>query len=102
MGVLEGLIIEGNGLGCEGSGIIRAAGPDANLKVGDRVIVFASGSFATTFVTTSKLCVKMADNLDFVKAASMLCAYCTVIHSLLDVARLEKNQVTSKVIARIY
>jgi hypothetical protein len=95
MGIVEGQKIEGNGLGCEGSGIVRKVGPDTDLEVGDRVIVFASGSFSTTLVTTSKLCVKMADDLDFVEAASMPCVYCTVIHSLLDIARLEKDQVIS-------
>jgi NADPH:quinone reductase-like Zn-dependent oxidoreductase len=94
MGIVEGQKVEGDGLGCEGSGIIRKAGPDSSLKPGDRVIVFASGSFSTRLVTTSKLCVKMADDLDFTDAASMPCVYGTVIHSLLDMARLKTDQVT--------
>lgn len=93
MGIVEGQKVEGDGLGCEGSGIVRQAGPASSLKPGDRVIVFASGSFSTRLVTTSKLCVRMADDLDFTDAASMPCVYGTVIHSLLDMARLQKNQV---------
>ena len=98
-GILEGQKIEGNGLGCEGAGVIRKVGPDATHKIGDRVIVFASGSFSTTLVTISKLCVKMADDLDFVNAASMPCVYGTVIHSLLDKANLEKDQVRISLLA---
>ena len=63
MGVVEGTK---KGIGLEGSGIIRQVGPDVkDLKIGDRVLVFEHGCFATRFVTFSKLCARMPDDLSF-------------------------------------
>ncbi|KAI9820043.1 MAG: Type I Iterative PKS [Pycnora praestabilis] len=93
MGIVDGHIIEGNGLGCECSGIIRQIGPEVkDMEVGDRVIVFAGGSYSTFLTTTSKLCAKMPDELSFEDGATMPCVYSTVIHSLLEVGMLEKAQ----------
>jgi len=88
----------GNGagrLGCECSGIVTKVGPEAkNVQVGDRVISIANGSFATTLTTSEKLCAKMSDDLSFVEGATIPCVYGTVIYSLLDLARLQKDQVS--------
>jgi hypothetical protein len=93
MGIVEGQMIEGDGLGNESAGIVQKVGPDVQgLSPGDRVMIFASGAFATTLTTTEQVCVKIPDNLNFTDAASMPTVYGTVIYSLLDKARLEKGQ----------
>ena len=93
MGIVEGQVIEGDGLGCECAGIIQRVGPDVqDLSPGDRVMVFGSGAFATNLTTIEQLCVKIPDSLDFVDAASMATVYGTVIYSLFNKAHLEKGQ----------
>ena len=94
MGIVDGNKAESDGLGCESAGTITQVGPDVkNLKIGDRVAVFSGNSYSTTLTTSSKLCVKMADGLTFEEAATMPCVYGTVIYSLLETAKLEKDQV---------
>jgi NADPH:quinone reductase-like Zn-dependent oxidoreductase len=95
MGIVEGSVVEGDGLGCESAGVVGKVGPDVeDLAIGDRCIVFASGAFATSLTTSEKVCVKIPDSLSFTDAASMATVYCTVIYSVIDKARLEKNQVS--------
>lgn len=94
MGVVEGQKTEGDGLGCECSGVIRGIGPEVqNLRIGDRVLVAGPNTYATILRTTSHHCAKMPDDLSFEEGATMPCAYGTVIHGLLDLARLEEGQV---------
>ena len=94
MGVVDGNHIEAQGLGTEGAGVIEQVGPEVkDFKIGDRVAVAATSSFATTAITNSRLCVKMADSLTFEEAATMPSVYCTVIRSLLEIARIERDQV---------
>lgn len=93
MGVVDGNIDDGNGLGCECAGIVTKVGPDASFQVGDRVAVIGGDSYSTVLKTTSALCVKIPDSMSFEDAATMPCVYTTVIHSLMDLARVEKNQV---------
>jgi NADPH:quinone reductase-like Zn-dependent oxidoreductase len=82
------------GLGLEGAGTICCIGQDVkNLRVGDRVMVFATGSFSTRLITSAQLCAKIPDELSFEDAATMPCVYATAIYSLMDVGRLEKGQV---------
>lgn len=83
-----------DGIGLEGSGIIRRIGPDVEgLQVSDRVLIFGRGCFTTRFVTSAKLCAKIPDNLSFEEAATMPCVYSTVIYSLMTVGQLERGQV---------
>lgn len=95
MGVVDGSKEDGNGLGFECSGVIEALGPDvpSDLKVGDRVMVFAGNSYSTVLKTRAALCTKMPDTLSFEEAASMPCVYGTVVYGLQDLARLEAGQV---------
>ena len=94
MGIVDGNKAESDGLGCESAGIVAQVGPDVkNLKIGDRVAVFSGNSYSTTLTTSSKLCVKMTDGLTFEEAATMPCVYGTVIYSLLEIAKLEQDQV---------
>lgn len=92
MGLVQ---MKSGGLGCEGSGVVRQVGPEVTgLKVGDRVFLLAPHAFSTRLIISSKLCVKTTDNLSFKDAATMPCVYTTVIYSLIDMARLEKDQVS--------
>ena len=99
MGVVEGKILEGDGLGCESAGIVTKVGTGVkNLKPGDRVMVSASGAFSSALTTTEGLCVKIPDTLSFAEAATMPTVYLTVIYSLCDVAHLEKGQVSENML----
>ena len=93
MSIVDGNVDDGNGLICECAGIITQVGPGSSFQVGDRVVVIGDGSCSTVLKTTSALCAKIPDNLSFEDAATMLCVYTTVNHSLLDLARIEKDQV---------
>lgn len=91
MGVVEGTK---DGIGLEGSGIVRRIGPDVEgLKIGDRVLFLDRGGFTTRLVTSAKLCAKMPDGLSFEEGATMPCVYSTVLYSLMTIGRLEKAQV---------
>ncbi|KAK5659385.1 hypothetical protein OQA88_1478 [Cercophora sp. LCS_1] len=93
MGIVEGHVVEGDGLGCECSGVVLEVGPDVTtVSPGDRVMVIASGSFASTLVAHESICVKIPDSLSFVDAATMPLVYCTTIRGMIDQARLEKGQ----------
>ncbi|RYP44832.1 hypothetical protein DL768_008731 [Monosporascus sp. mg162] len=93
MGIIEGERAEANGLGCECSGVIKEIGSNVqDLMVGDRVCVGAPHTYATMLRTTSDHCAKMPDDLSFEDGATMPCAYATVVHGLLDLAKLERGQ----------
>lgn len=86
----------GRGLGCECSGVVTEIGPGVSKhRVGDRVMVCSSGSFATSMEVSEHLCVTAPDTLTFEEAASMPVVYCTVIYSLLDAARLADGMVSA-------
>lgn len=94
MGIIEGSVVEGDGLGCESAGVVEQVGPEVkHLAVGDRCIVFASGAFSTSLTTSEKVCVKIPDSLSFPDAASMATVYCTVIYSVIEKANLQHGQV---------
>ncbi|GAP88125.1 putative polyketide synthase [Rosellinia necatrix] len=93
MGVINGPTEAGDGFGVECSGVIRAVGPDVtDFVVGERVMAITSDAYATTTRTAASRCIKMPDDLSFEEAASMPCVYPTVIHGLINLARLEKGQ----------
>jgi hypothetical protein len=93
MGIVDGNIDDGNGLGCECAGIITQVGPDASFQVGDRVAIIGGDSYSTALKTSSALCTKIPDKLSFEDAATMPCVYTTVLHCILDLARIEEGQV---------
>ncbi|KAL3473204.1 beta-ketoacyl synthase [Aspergillus californicus] len=83
-------IVDSMDLGGECAGVVRNIGPEVkNTQVGDRVIVFAAGAFATRLVTTESLCARMARGLNWAQGATMPCVFATVLYSLIDVARLK-------------
>ncbi|KAJ2980610.1 hypothetical protein NUW58_g6899 [Xylaria curta] len=93
MGIINGPKEAGDGLGIEFSGVVRAIGPNVtDLTVGERVMAVTHDAYATTTKTAASRCIKMPDGLTFEEAASMPCVYLTVIHGLVNLARLEKGQ----------
>lgn len=83
-----------DGIGLEGAGIVHGVGPKVtDFKVGDRVMMFEHGCFSTRIAISAKLCAKIPSGLSFEEAATLPCVYSTVIHSLLEIGRLEKGQV---------
>lgn len=84
------------GIGLEGAGIVQSIGPEVkDFMVGDRVMMFEHGCFATRVAVSAKLCEKIPSDLSFEEASTLPCVYSTVVHSLLMVGRLEKGQVRS-------
>ncbi|CAP96413.1 Pc21g15160 [Penicillium rubens Wisconsin 54-1255] len=81
-------------MGIEASGTVTKVGPNVhNLAIGDTVMLLsAGGCFASPIVVSEKLCAKVSDDLPLEEAATMPCVFSTVIHSLLNVARIEKGQ----------
>ncbi|KAL4982598.1 KR domain-containing protein [Aspergillus falconensis] len=72
-------VVDGGDLGAECAGVVRRVGLAVkDLRVGDRVAVFAAGSFSTRLITSGRLCARMARELGWVEAATMPCIYCTV------------------------
>ncbi|KAH0438713.1 polyketide synthase [Colletotrichum camelliae] len=83
------------GLGCEASGVVTAAGSSVtNLRVGDRVMVFApqAACFSTDVQAPAQLCVRIPDSLSFADAAGMPCIFITVLRALVEKAGLRSGQ----------
>lgn len=94
MGVVPGLPVQGDMFGDEGAGIVSRVGSNVrNLSAGDRVMTWTFGTLSTRLKTISGACVKIPDSLTFQDAATMACVYVTVLYSLLDIGRLEADQV---------
>ncbi|CAG8961993.1 hypothetical protein HYFRA_00014100 [Hymenoscyphus fraxineus] len=93
MGIVEGQLADSSGLGCECAGVISKVGSACKtLTPGDRVMLFTPGALATSLVLREELCAKIPDSLSFEDAATIPCVYGTVIHSLVNLGRLEKGQ----------
>ncbi|KXT04055.1 hypothetical protein AC578_4908 [Pseudocercospora eumusae] len=81
--------------GLEAGGIITKVAPDVDpdeLKVGDRVFCLKKQAYSTYLTTPTVFCVRIPDDLSFEDAGSMLMPYVTALHSLVNVAHLEKHQ----------
>ncbi|KAF4981694.1 hypothetical protein FZEAL_2581 [Fusarium zealandicum] len=89
-GIIE---IPEEGFGLEATGVVARLGPEVkDLRVGDRVILFSRGSFATSIITSEKLCEVIPDELSFEDGATMPCVYATSIYSLIDIGNLKRGQ----------
>ncbi|KAK3685289.1 putative polyketide synthase [Podospora appendiculata] len=84
------------GLGLECAGVVKRVGSGAqqkfNLRAGDHVVAFDHRCFSSRFVTSAYLVAKMPEGLSFEDAATMPCVYTTVIHALINVGGLQKDQ----------
>ncbi|KAL4738206.1 hypothetical protein BDV11DRAFT_216094 [Aspergillus similis] len=95
MNLRDLLVVNGTldaALGSECAGTVQRVGPGVkNLRVGDRVMVLSpnSGVLATKFVTSERLCARMARDLSWAEAATMPFAFATALYALIDVARLK-------------
>ncbi|KAH0174869.1 hypothetical protein KCU67_g553, partial [Aureobasidium melanogenum] len=72
---------------------IRQFGLKLLLKVGDRAYCLGKQAYSSYITTPAVFCIRIPDDLNFDEAASMLMPYVTVIHSLVNVGRLEKGQI---------
>lgn len=80
--------------GCEGAGIVLRIGPGVtNLHTGDRVMFFTNtGAFATQPVISQELALRIPESMSFEQAATVPVCFGTVLHSLVNVAQVEKGQ----------
>ncbi|KAI0418327.1 hypothetical protein F5X98DRAFT_373799 [Xylaria grammica] len=80
-------------LGLEAAGIVTKVGEGVKTaKVGDRVGCMHPHSFSSIIVSPEDLCIRIPDAISFDEAATMLISFATVIHSLVNMARLEQGQ----------
>lgn len=80
--------------GCEAAGVVLRTGSGVTgLRTGDRVMFFTNGgAFATHPVVPCELVLRMPDSMSFEQAATVPVCFGTVLHSLVNVARVEEGQ----------
>lgn len=84
-------------MGHEGSGIIRAVGPDVQeFSVGDRVMFINDGCFTTQLILSKSVCVSMHDSMTYVQGAALPAVYATALAALVDASNLQKGQVSAQ------
>ena len=92
-----GIIPSGLGdvhLGQETAGVIRRVGSAVlDLAVGDRIFALADGCLRTRMTLPASLCVRIPHSLSFEEAATMPACFATVLHSLVNLGQLAKDQV---------
>lgn len=90
MGLIEGST---TGWGIEGSGVVTAIGSKVTgFKVGDPVMTLSNKLLCSEQIVAADRCVKMPTSISFEAAATMPCIYATVIHCLLKIGGLQKDQ----------
>jgi len=83
----------GPGLGMECAGTVVRTGTDVEgLAVGDRVLAFAPGAFASHLVAKSFAVSKLPNQLSFEDATTLPVAFLTAYYSLVHLARLEPGE----------
>jgi len=79
----------GPGLGMECAGIVTGVGADAGgLAIGDRVVAFAPGAFASHVVVPAFAVCRLPQGMSFDAAATLPVAFLTAWYSLVHCARL--------------
>lgn len=82
-------------MGFEGSGIVRAVGPEVDrFSVGDRIMYLGAACFATYHTVHDSLCVKMDDSMSYIQGATVPCVYATAYMALVDIPNLQQKQVS--------
>ena len=80
-------------LGLECSGIVTKVGSNvSSFKLGDRVMTFTEGSFATELRVPAVVVQPIPEGMGFEVAASIPLIYSTAYYSLFDAARLQKGE----------
>ena len=92
--VTMGIVLENEHLlGLEGAGIVRRVGKGADrFKIGDRVAVLRTGTFANRIQCPIERAHHIPDSLSFEDASTIPLVYLTSIYSLFDVGNLSKGQ----------
>ncbi|KAI9929850.1 hypothetical protein ASPWEDRAFT_100309 [Aspergillus wentii DTO 134E9] len=92
MMIAHGLIGDCTELGFEGSGVVRKVGSAvSHLQVGDGVMVMGLGICSTRKVLPARVCRKIPEGISLEDAATVGCVYATVIHSLINLGNLQKE-----------
>lgn len=90
MGILDNDVAE---IGLEASGIVQSRGSAVkHLEIGDRVAFMCPGSFTTSRILPSALCVKLEPSISFEEGATIPCVYVTAMMALVDKGNLGKGQ----------
>ncbi|WP_156763356.1 polyketide synthase dehydratase domain-containing protein, partial [Mycobacterium scrofulaceum] len=93
MGVYPGLDGAPPVVGGECVGLVTAVGPDVDsVEIGQRVIAFGPGTFASHVTTLADLVAPVPDALPDGEAAAFGIAYLTAWHSLCEVGRLAPGE----------
>ncbi|KAL6710125.1 hypothetical protein ACN47E_009916 [Coniothyrium glycines] len=80
-------------LGQECAGIIsRIGGSISHLSVGDHVVAWCTGTFATHVRTSAAFAYKIPETMDWDSATTLPLSYCTAYHSLVKIARVEAGE----------
>ena len=89
-------ILGSDTLGLEGAGIVSQVGSTVtDLRVGDRVMfgyMSNRSCLATRITVPGQSCLKIPPTLSFEEAATMPAVYLTTIHSIIELAKLQKGQ----------
>ncbi|KAI1375107.1 hypothetical protein F4677DRAFT_455044 [Hypoxylon crocopeplum] len=84
---------EDSGLGIECAGVVSRVGKKVRkFKVGDRVFGMHAGCFQTCVQVDPRTFQETPPDLSHEQAASIMCAYATACHSLINVARLSSRE----------
>ncbi|EEQ34967.1 Fum1p [Microsporum canis CBS 113480] len=79
--------------GIESTGVISKIGSKVkDMQVGQRVLLTSSGVLRSFKVIPAKRCIPVSDDLSLEDAATMISVYATVIHSLMRLGNLQKDQ----------
>lgn len=83
----------GPGLGMECAGTVVRTGSDVEgLAIGDRVLAFASGAFASHVIAKTFAVSKLPARMSFEEATTLPVAFLTAYYSLVHLARLEPGE----------
>ncbi|MEV5882341.1 type I polyketide synthase [Streptomyces sp. NPDC052020] len=78
-------------LGFEGAGTVVAAGPDAEFRPGDEVLLSHLGCMKRRVTVPSAMAVRKPANVGFAEAAGLATAYVTASYALHDLAGIQRG-----------
>ncbi|MFD8687715.1 SDR family NAD(P)-dependent oxidoreductase [Streptomyces sp. NPDC059651] len=78
-------------LGFEGAGTVVAAGPDAEFRTGDEVLLSHLGCMKRRVTVPSAMAVRKPANIGFAEAAGLATAYVTASYALHDLAGIKQG-----------
>ena len=78
-------------LGFEASGIVMAAGPDAEFEVGDAVVLSRLGCMKKRVTVSSTVAVRKPSSISFAEAAGLPAAYVTAHYALHQLANIRRG-----------